>query len=83
MNISHLILTILFAASLSVPLAPADRNAVNTKARPGGMMADSPVTFPKEGALPAKYPPDVKDHEATKKMRVGGEQRPACRQAGR
>ncbi|MGB9595130.1 MAG: SGNH/GDSL hydrolase family protein [Candidatus Poribacteria bacterium] len=22
------------------------------------MMADSPVTFPKEGALPAKYPPD-------------------------
>jgi hypothetical protein len=23
------------------------------------MMADSPVTFPKEGALPAKYPPDV------------------------
>ena len=42
--------------------APADRNAVNTKARPGGMMADSPVTFPKEGALPAKYPPDIKDH---------------------
>lgn len=29
-------------------------------ARPGGLMADSPVTFPKEGALPAKYPPDVK-----------------------
>ena len=24
-------------------------------------MADSPVTFPKEGALPAKYPPDVQD----------------------
>ena len=23
------------------------------------MMADSPVSFPKEGALPAKYPPDV------------------------
>ena len=41
--------------------APADRNAVNTAARPGGMMADSPVTFPKEGALPAKYPPDVKE----------------------
>ena len=41
--------------------APADRNAVNTAARPGGMMADSPVTFPKQGALPAKYPPDVKD----------------------
>ena len=48
--------------------APADRNAVNTAARPGGMMADSPVTFPKEGALPAKYPPDVKERaEAAEK----------------
>jgi hypothetical protein len=27
--------------------------------RPGGMSADSPVTFPKQGALPAKYPPDL------------------------
>jgi lysophospholipase L1-like esterase len=27
--------------------APADRNAVNTRARPGDMMADSPVTFKK------------------------------------
>lgn len=42
--------------------APADRNAVKTAARPGGMMADSPVTFPKEGALPAKFPPDLKEH---------------------
>jgi hypothetical protein len=40
--------------------APADRNAINTRAHPGNMMADSPVTFPKEGALPAKYPPDVR-----------------------
>ncbi len=40
--------------------APADRNAVNTSARPGDMMADSPVTFPKKGALPSKYPPDVR-----------------------
>ncbi len=39
--------------------ASADRNAVNAGARPGGMMADSPVTFPKEGALPSKYLPDV------------------------
>ncbi len=39
--------------------ASADRNAVNTAAVPGDMMADSPVTFPKEGALPAQYPPDV------------------------
>ena len=48
---------------LAVPVpaqdaAPADRNPVNTAARPGDMMADSPVTFPKSGALPAKYPPD-------------------------
>jgi hypothetical protein len=40
--------------------APADRNAVNTAARPGDMMADSPVKFPATGALPAKYAPDVK-----------------------
>jgi len=40
--------------------APADRNAVNAAVRPGDMMADSPVTFPKEGALPAKFPPDLK-----------------------
>jgi hypothetical protein len=41
--------------------APADRNNVNTAARPGDMMADSPVVFPKEGPIPAKYPPDVKE----------------------
>ena len=41
--------------------APADRNAINTSTRPGDMMADSPVTFPQQGALPAQYPPDVKD----------------------
>jgi lysophospholipase L1-like esterase len=35
------------------------QNAVNTTARPGGMMADSPVVFPKEGALPARFPTDV------------------------
>jgi hypothetical protein len=59
--------TILFSAALCAVLAsaqdaaPADRNAINTKALPGGMMADSPVTFPKQGALPAHYPPDVED----------------------
>ena len=41
--------------------APAERNAINTRTRPGGMMADSPVTFPKEGALPARFPPDMKE----------------------
>lgn len=40
--------------------APLDRNAVNTRFRPGDMMADSPVVFPKEGALPALYPPDMR-----------------------
>src|SRR4051794_4746034 len=29
------------------------------------LKADSPVTFPKEGALPAKYPPDEPDRDAT------------------
>ena len=35
----------------------------------GDMKADSPVTFPREGALPAKYPPDepAKGNEATEK----------------
>jgi lysophospholipase L1-like esterase len=50
--------------SVSMPAqdaAPADRNAINTRARPGDMMADSPVTFPKEGALPAKFPPDLRE----------------------
>jgi len=40
---------------------PADRNVVNTATRPGDRMADSPVTFPKEGPIPAKYPPDVRE----------------------
>ena len=39
--------------------ASADRTAINTRAHPGNMMADSPVTFPKQGALPARYRPDV------------------------
>ncbi len=41
--------------------APSDRNAVNTAARPGDMMADSPVTFPKSGPIPSKYPPDGRE----------------------
>ena len=46
--------------SFSQNAAPPDKNGVNTATRQGGMMADSPVTFPKEGALPARYPPDLK-----------------------
>jgi lysophospholipase L1-like esterase len=38
--------------------APPDRNAVNTTARPVNIMADSPVQFPKAGAMPPIYPPD-------------------------
>jgi alpha-L-fucosidase len=53
--------TLLWLDAAGQNAAPADRNAVNTAARPGGMMADSPVTFPKEGALPPKYPPDVRE----------------------
>lgn len=40
--------------------APADRNAANSTALPTDMRADSPVKFPEQGALPAKYPEDVK-----------------------
>ena len=40
--------------------APQDRNEVNTRTKPGDMMFDSPVTFPERGALPSKFPPDVK-----------------------
>jgi hypothetical protein len=47
-------------AVLGQDAAPKDRNPVNTAARPGNMMADSPVRFPERGALPAKYPPDVR-----------------------
>ena len=41
--------------------APADHNAVNTAAQPLNLADDSPVVFPKTGALPAKFPPDVKE----------------------
>jgi len=52
--------TTLIRSILAQDAAPADRNTVNTTNRPGGMMADSPVKFPKEGALPAKFSPDVR-----------------------
>lgn len=41
--------------------ASPDRNAVNTRTKPGDTASDSPVVFPKEGALPAMFPPDVKE----------------------
>jgi hypothetical protein len=60
----------LLAATLAAQdAAPADRNAINTRTRPGGMMADSPVRFPAQGALPSKHPPDrpAKTNEAPEK----------------
>jgi len=51
------------AALWAIPLCaqdagPADRNPVNTRVLPGDMLADSPVEFPEQGALPPKHPPD-------------------------
>jgi lysophospholipase L1-like esterase len=57
--LSGAIVCLSLTAASAQDAATADRNAVNTAARPGDMMADSPVTFPASGALPAKYPPDV------------------------
>ncbi len=53
--------TALSNSAMAQNAAPADRNAVNSAAAPGDMMADSPVIFPKQGALPAKFPPDLKE----------------------
>ena len=39
--------------------ASKDQNEVNNGTKPSGMMADSPVVFPKEGPLPSKYPADL------------------------
>ena len=55
------VVALLPLAALAQEAAPPDRNRVNTAAHPGGLSADSPVTFPKQGALPAKYPPDVRE----------------------
>lgn len=51
---------VLAACGHAQDAAPADRNGVNDPAAPGGMMVDSPVAFPEKGALPAKFPPDLK-----------------------
>lgn len=42
--------------------APKDRNAVNNTHAASDMMADSPVKFPKDAPLPAKYPEDLRMH---------------------
>lgn len=51
----------LLAKLWSVPaISPGGQESGAAAARSGGLMADSPVKFPEQGALPAKYPPDVK-----------------------
>jgi lysophospholipase L1-like esterase len=53
-------MTRLLAASLIASLTLCAPSAF------ADLKADSPVTFPKEGALPAKYPPDEPDRDATR-----------------
>jgi hypothetical protein len=57
--VSLLLSVLVFPSGFAQDAAPADRNAINTRARPGDMLADSPVKFPEKGALPAKFPPDL------------------------
>ena len=50
----------LFSATLSAQnAAPADRNASNSTEAQPAMCADSPITFPASGAIPAKYTQDM------------------------
>jgi hypothetical protein len=56
-------IALILPCQLSAPAqdaAPADRNAINSRVQPGGMLADSPVQFPAQGALPARFPSDLK-----------------------
>ena len=55
----HIAMVAMLACStLGQEVARQDRNAAETTAKFGNMMADSPVDFSK-GVLPKKYPPDV------------------------
>lgn len=57
---------VLTAAIITAPFlfsqdaAPVDRNEINSTAVPAKMADDSPVVFPKKGAMPGKYLPDIK-----------------------
>lgn len=59
-GIGVLVAIILLGGVLAQDAKKKDQNEVNTSARLGSMMADSPVKFPKKGALPSKYSPDIK-----------------------
>ncbi|MDY0170469.1 MAG: hypothetical protein RBS80_28270, partial [Thermoguttaceae bacterium] len=51
------------ASLLFVTAALMLPDSAGTPAAHADMMKDSPVTFPERGALPAKYPPDVRSEE--------------------
>ncbi len=53
-------LLLIAQAGVAQDAKKGDQNKVNTAARPGSMMEDSPVKFPKKGAMPSKYNPDIK-----------------------
>ncbi len=48
---------VLFASAQNA--SAADRTSTNDPYASNGMLTDSPVTFPSQGALPAKFPPDL------------------------
>ena len=54
----------MISALILVFLTVAILNCVFPKVAFADMMADSPVTFPDEGALPARYPPDQPSRES-------------------
>lgn len=56
---SSLVLMIELAAAVSAT-APGNEDKPSPRPARSGMMADSPVKFPEKGALPARYPPDVR-----------------------
>ena len=71
-RVAFLVTSISFAVAVphcAQDAGPPNRNEVNTRVRPGDMSADSPIKFPAQGALPAKYPPDrsAKTNEAPEK----------------
>lgn len=60
-NLIHLlVLLVACSTARAQNAAPKDLNPVNNTRAPSDMMADSPVTFPEKGALPSRFPPDVK-----------------------
>jgi hypothetical protein len=51
----------LLAVAILALIPPCPTAVAIAAPHPFDLMADSPVTFPKEGALPSKYPPDQGD----------------------